>query len=335
MLRKVGMYGGTFNPLHLGHVNALIEASTMCNKLYVVLCYSTKANEINHKERFKWLKQVTSDMENVEVIEIEDNNIDKENYDWSKGAIEIKKKIGKLIDIVFAGDDYKGKNIFEILYPESEIYYFDRKIINISSTKIRRNPYNNFQYLPKPVQKYYLKKVVIIGTESCGKSTLIRNLAKDYNTTYVKEVGRDVCNEVGGIDNLQQKDFVDILIRQKALELEKSKDANKVLFVDTEAIITLYYLNLLYSNDKLKEIENLGYSISDLSDYDLYMFLEPDVKWVQDGTRTYGEDKTRKNNNNILKKMLKEKNIKYKIVKGDYHERLIKSLELVDKLIKK
>ena len=72
---KIGMYGGCFNPLHLGHVNAIITAANQCEKLYVVISNSNDPNEINHKERLMWLKTVTHDMENVEVFEIFDNGV--------------------------------------------------------------------------------------------------------------------------------------------------------------------------------------------------------------------------------------------------------------------
>ena len=58
-------------------------------------------------------------------------------YDWEAGAKDIKNAIGKPIDVVFSGDDYKGKNRWETLYPESKIVYFPRSEVNISSTEIR------------------------------------------------------------------------------------------------------------------------------------------------------------------------------------------------------
>lgn len=205
MKYKVGMYGGSFNPLHLGHVNNIITASNMCEKLYIVLSVSNDQNEIDHRERFMWLKNITAEMENVEVFEIFDRNDSKENYDWQAGANDIKEYIGNPIDVVFSGDDYKGKNRWEKLYPESEIYYIPRNNIDISSSMIRQNPYKYFEYLPNCVKPYYTKKVCIIGTESTGKTTLARNLAKYFNTTMLKkledifvmmQVGLKICNHI-------------------------------------------------------------------------------------------------------------------------------------------
>lgn len=40
MQYKVGMYGGSFDPLHIGHIEVIIKAASQCKKLYVVLSYS-------------------------------------------------------------------------------------------------------------------------------------------------------------------------------------------------------------------------------------------------------------------------------------------------------
>lgn len=332
---KIGMYGGSFNPLHLGHVNDIIEAANQCEKLYVVLSNTNDPKEIDHKERLMWLKNITSDMENVEVFEIFDKNTSKDTYDWNLGAQDIKKYINAPIDVVFSGDDYKGRNIWETLYPESEIVYFPREEINISSTQIREDPFKYYDYLPKIVQRHYIKKVCVIGTESCGKSTLVRNLAKYFNTTYVEEAGRLVCVEAGGIDNMQKYHYFEILFKHKQLEKQALENANRVLLMDTDSLTTLYYYQLGFGNEAKtdKDFESIAISISNLNDYDLYIFLEPDVKFVKDITRTCGDDVTRKENNDKLKQILDTNGIKYVSINGNYQERYQESKTKIKKLI--
>ncbi|MEE0684390.1 MAG: multifunctional transcriptional regulator/nicotinamide-nucleotide adenylyltransferase/ribosylnicotinamide kinase NadR [Bacilli bacterium] len=331
---EIGMYGGTFNPLHLGHVNDIIMAKNQCKKLYIPISISDDPKEIDEKTRIAWLKNITQDMENVEVFPIYSKNLNKETYDWNQGVQDVKNYIGRKIDVVFAGSDYKGENLWENLYKESKIIYFDREEINISSTEIRQNPYKYFDYLPACVRKYYTKKVCIIGTESCGKTTLVRNLAKAYNTTHVEEAGRYICDEAGGIDNMQKYHYFEILFQHKQDEKIALEHANKVLFIDTDSLITLYYYKLGFKEQSEKDFETIATSISNLNNYDLYLFLEPDVAWVQDGTRTYGKDEVRKENNKILKQILKENHIKYETITGNYEERYEKAKEYVNKLLK-
>ena len=332
---KIGMYGGSFNPLHLGHVNAIIEASNQCEKLYVVLSNTNDPKEIDHKERLMWLKSITKDMDNVEVFEIFDRNTSKDTYDWNLGAQDIKNHIGEKIDAVFSGDDYKGRNIWETLYPESEIVYIPRDEIDISSTQIRQDPFKYYDYLPTIVQRHYIKKVCVLGTESCGKSTLVRNLSKSFNTTYVEEAGRFICDEAGGIDNMQKYHYFEILFKHKQLEREALNHANRVLLIDTDSLITLYYYQLGFGNKTTTDhdFENIATSNSRLNEYDLYIFLEPDVKWVQDGTRTYGDEEVRRQNNDKLKRILDTNGIKYVSIKGTYQERYEQSKAKVKSLI--
>ncbi|MDR7077359.1 cytidyltransferase-like protein [Neobacillus niacini] len=91
----VGFIGGKFLPRHLGHVYAIVHASSIVDELYVVLshsetrdselCLNTKMNYIPAKIRMRWLSQLTKDMPHLRVISIEDNQ-DNDNYNWAEGA---------------------------------------------------------------------------------------------------------------------------------------------------------------------------------------------------------------------------------------------------------
>lgn len=106
------------------------------------------------------------------------------------------------------------------------------------------------------------------------------------------------------------------------------------MFIDTDSLITLYYYKLGFKEASEKDFETIAKSISTLNNYDLYLFLEPDVAWVQDGTRTYGTEKIRKENNKILKQILKDNHIKYKTITGNYEERYLKAKEYINELLK-
>ena len=335
MKYNVGMYGGTFSPLHIGHINNIITAANQCKKLYIVVSESDNVEEIDINIRLKWLNEITKDMNNVEVIRIIDHSKDKENTNWEIGRDDVLRQTGNL-DVVFAGSDYENKNIWERLYPNSKIEYIPRSEINISSTMIRENPYEYFEYLPRCVQEYYTKKVCIIGGESTGKSTLVINLANYYNTSYVPEAGRFVCEECGGLDNMTPNDYYSILFKQKELEKEAMKNANKVLIIDTESLTTLFFYKMTFENTDRYDInfESLATNISRLNDYDLYIFLEPDgVEFIDDGFRL--DESDRFINSKKLKELFDKNNIKYYSISGNYQERYEKSKEKINKLIRR
>ena len=82
----------------------------------------------------------------------------------------------------------------------------------------------------------------------------------------------------------------------------------------------------------MNNFPKIAESISALNNYDLYIFLEPDVEWVQDGTRTYGDEDVRVANNVKLKEILKKNNISYVSVSGDYNERYERSKQLIKEM---
>ena len=171
-------------------------------------------------------------------------------------------------------------------------------------------------------------EIISCGTKLSGPEQPLQELGPivDNLIEAMKEEGIDVSNNVR--NQLTPEMFEHIAMEHYMLQIKKSEESNKVLFVDSDATITRYYLDMYYKDHESPLIEE----IIKLQNYDLAIFLEPDVKWVDDGLRFAGEDTVRKKNNELLKDMFKKRGIDFVCVDGDYNERFIKSKTLVDKL---
>ena len=337
---KVGMYGGSFDPLHIGHIHDIIKAAAMCEELYVMISWCEGRESTSKELRYRWILNSCRHLPNVIIKMVEDKAVSKEEYNtdyyWEKGAQDIKDIVGKPIDIVFCGDDYLGSNRFESLYsPESVVHYFPRKEVPISSTEIRDWAMRHWDYIPQVCKDHYVQKVLLVGGESTGKSTLVQNLALAYNTNYVSEVGRDTADYAGGEELMIAEDLYENLLRQKVNVMDAAKKSNRILFVDTDALTTMFYSDFLLNNETRENVNcrKLAAVINDITKWDLVLFLEPDVEFVQDGTRNEEIAANRLKYSSQIKDLFDKHNVEYFCIDGDYLNRFTKAKELIaDKL---
>lgn len=332
----VGFIGGRFLPFHRGHIFAIIEASNHVENLYVVLnsseekdrevCLADGVKPMPADVRLSWIGESLSKLENIHILHIHDETWG-ESEDWDTGTRAVKKAIGKPITHVFSSEHVYDE-MFDKHYPEAEHIVIDARRNTVkarSAGEIRQNLSGYWSLLPHTVQSFFVKRIAFVGTESTGKTTLAEKLSKFYNTAYVHEVGRDYTLKYS--DQLTMKLFDELAMEHFLFTEKKALDCNRVLLVDSEAIVTQYYFEM-YFDCRSPLIDE----IIKRQEFDLWLYLEPDLEWIDDGVRFAGDPDLRDRNNHRLKEMLSEYGVEFISISGDYNQRFIESKKAIDGL---
>ncbi len=328
-----GMYGGSFNPLHLGHVRCMLAAANQCEKLIIVISNGVKRDEIDIRQRYRWVYETIKHFPHVRILVLDDDAPSKAEYSenqWYDDAIRVKAFAGEPITAIFFGSDYSPESMWVKCYPEAEPIILSRD--DISSTVIRKAPIAHWDMMPTYVRSYYVKKVLLIGTESTGKSTLAISLARHYNTVWLEEVGRDISARSGTDLWMLPADFTDILLQHKLRQLEEIRKANRVFIEDTNCLTTLFYMGFLANAGDGRNM-TLAEAISSFNDYDLVLLLGSDVDFVQDGDRSETIAADREKYTHMLWGLCESHGLKVVLLDGDYQQRYLKAVRLIDQLL--
>lgn len=131
-------------------------------------------------------------------------------------------------------------------------------------------------------------RIVLIGAESTGKTTLCQALAGHYDTVWVAEYGREHWENKIAAQNTPpgetpawtDNEFIHIAEEQQRRENEAAARASRVLICDTNAFATATWFER-YAGRRHPEVDAIGAR----DQVDLYLIASPDVPFVQDGVR--------------------------------------------------
>jgi NadR type nicotinamide-nucleotide adenylyltransferase len=169
-----------------------------------------------------------------------------------------------------------------------------------------------------------MKKVVIIGPESTGKSTLSEQLATHYKTVWCPEFAREYLKENG--TDYSFEDLLNIARGQVTLEdnfLNMAK--NGFYFIDTDMYVMKVWCEVAFNNCHtwiLKEIA--------ARNYDLILLCDTDLPWIKDDLREYPDLDTRRRLFKMYKDLLVNQRTKWAVVSGNYAERLQVALSVIN-----
>ena len=175
---------------------------------------------------------------------------------------------------------------------------------------------------------YYARRVTIVGAESTGTTTLTKALAEQYTTTWVPEYGREYTARkmARGDTQWTSDEFVHIAAEQRRREDEAARNANRVVFCDTDAFATtLWHERYMGSSSSTVQ------SIADSRHPDLYLLTGDEIPFVQDGLRD-GEH-IRHDMHRSFASSLTHLPVPSVVLTGTHEERLRKARVLVDELL--
>ena len=319
-LPKSGMVLGKFMPPHEGHLHLIEFAKNYAEDLTVVVC-TLKSEPIPGNLRYTWMREIFPGLRIMQLTdEIPQDPTEHPNF-WKIWHDSLLRVLPQKPDYVFASESY-GWKLAETLGAEFVPCPLERIT---SGTAIRNNPYQNWRFLPNCVRPYFLRRICIIGPESTGKTTLEKDLAKQFDTLMVPEYARTLLEAQGG--KITAADIPKIARGQIASEEALARYANKLLICDTDLLTTFIWSEVLFGDCPSwirQEVEK--------KTYDLYLLTDLDVPWVPDPVRYLPHDRDSFLDRCIQE--LKSRRRKYIQLSGSKENRLGMAREAVEELIK-
>ncbi len=326
----VGIFPGKFLPLHRGHLAGILQAHTLVDRLVVLISWSSEDDDtcrgdgmerpISPVQRKQWLRQELQGFEGIDVCFVDETGIPPFPGGWADWSFRVRKAVGEPIDLIFGGEPEYAVS-FRHFFPEAQYVMVDphRSQWNISGTSIRKNPLRYWDFICGSARPFFVQKILVSGTESTGKTTLVKKLAKIFNTSWSEEVGRYYAQQhLGGDETIfTPMDFARMAHLQYEEDYKAMRTANRIVFFDTDAVVTNYYSEL-YLGARNPRVG----SFIDPTRYDRTFLLTPSVPWVPDGQRIHGEEPERWRLHDMLRNMYQEYGFSHVVeVSGNYNER--------------
>ena len=177
-----------------------------------------------------------------------------------------------------------------------------------------------------------LKKIVVIGPESTGKSTLCESLALHYQTKWVPEYAREFLLTNGNV--YTYNDLLTIANGQIALEDEVCLTINDqrstLIFIDTDMYVMKVWCEFVFAKCHQWIIDQIVER-----NYDLYILCNTDLPWVKDELREYPDLETREKLFHIYKDIMVNQKTSWVEIRGIHENRMQLAIEAVDLLLKK
>ncbi|OGX87633.1 hypothetical protein BEN47_00215 [Hymenobacter lapidarius] len=341
---ETGLVVGKFWPPHRGHQLLLETAAAQVAELLVLVYANPDSATMPAAVRAGWLRELYRGDEvaaglrigttplRIIALSAEEDGVppdaaeDAVQREFVRGWLH---RQGLRVAVVFSSEDYGPGFAAHLGVPHIAVDRA-RAQVPVSGTAARHNAAPVARYLHPlvaaqlgTVPPAQVPRVVLLGAESSGKSTLCQALAEAYHTAWVPEYGRTLHEQKNG--NLEYEDLLYIARRHAELEDEAAAVARGVLFCDTNAATTaLYSYYYFHACDPA-----LQAMAAVCGQRYAHMFVcAPTVPFEQDGWR--GPEALRSFQHGMVLMQLDHFHISYTLLQGTVAERVAQVRQQLD-----
>jgi len=357
---NVGVVFGSFAPLHQGHLDLIMRAKkeNAGGALVIVCGFEGDKGEplMPHAKRYRYVREFFADDDLVSVYAINDSELGISNYPdgWPGWMKEFERIYETAVDMSwpnkrtwYVGDENYYTDLVNMWNEDAVLV--DRVADNpICATMIRQNPIKNWDKITFPFRRVFSTNILITGTASEGKSTMVIDLGKYFNAPHSHEWARDYMKESCVADwELDAADFLAFLDGQFNHNRQEinSPGNHGVFFADTDSLVTNMYAQyyakdptcLLTVEDYETKIKPVAYEYAKKSRWDKIFCVVPHGVFVDDGVRFMNHSglEERKELFEILKQSLIDVGDwdKVTILDGTYYENFMAVVNYVREII--
>lgn len=347
---------GKFYPPHAGHHLLVDAAAATCERVSVVVMAATQES-IPLATRVQWMRAVHAHQPNVQVTGIMDDvRMDLHDPDiWQAHVALMREALAGIgappVTAVFSSEPY-GEELARRFDARAVLLDVPRALAPISATQLRADPAAHWDFLAPPVKAGLALRVVVIGAESTGTTTLslaLRDALRARggvhgDTRWVEEYGRRhtvqklACaraqallhgEPVPDMEALHwaSAEFDTIARTQNALAAQQAALGGPLLVCDTDAFATTVWHE--------RYVGRPSATVSAIAEADrgvLYLLTSPEgVAFEQDGLRD-GEH-IRQAMHARFEQALTHSGRPWLLMRGSREERLAQALGAVDVLL--
>lgn len=273
-MKTCGLTLGKFAPFHRGHQFIFDTALKEVDEL-IVLIYDTEVTDIPLSVRSRWIRELYPAVTVIECWDGPKGYSRERTYEIEEENYILRMLSGRKITHFYSSEFY-GDHVSRALGAIDRRVDPSRSTVPVSATQIRENPFSLRDHVDPRVYFDMVVKVVFVGAMSTGKSTIVESLARKYQTSYAPEYGREYWTKHQVDRRIGFEEFDVIADGHIAGEIAALANANKYMFVDTNAVTTFMYC-LDYHGRPTPYLERLA--LENHQRYDIWFLCEDDIPY--------------------------------------------------------